>query len=117
MRRIPARANQGSSPGSTAPSSCSADPRNPAAPPAPPDNERYRLLFERASVGIISVDREGRAVEANPAVERLLGYEHGALIGVSFTTFTHPDDVEVSKRSYREMVEDRRTSYQYEKRF
>ncbi len=81
------------------------------------DNERFRLLFERASVGIISVDREGRAVEANPAVERMLGYAPGEILGVSFATFTHPDDVEVSEQSYREMVENGRESYQYEKRY
>ncbi len=80
-------------------------------------NERFSLLFDRASVGIISVDRDGRAVEANPAVERMLGYGPGEMIGVSFTTFTHPDDVEVSKELYREMVEDDSSSYQYEKRY
>ena len=31
-------------------------------------------------------------------MERLLGYEHGELIGVSFTTFTHPDDVDAQAR-------------------
>jgi len=30
------------------------------------------MLFERASVGIISVGADGRSVEANPAVERML---------------------------------------------
>jgi diguanylate cyclase (GGDEF)-like protein/PAS domain S-box-containing protein len=81
------------------------------------DNERFRLLFERASVGIISMDRDGRAVEANPALEQMLGYEPGQLIGVSFATFTHPDDVQASEQAYRDMVEDGRTSYQYEKRY
>jgi diguanylate cyclase (GGDEF)-like protein/PAS domain S-box-containing protein len=95
----------------------SADPRAGAASPGPHGNERFRLLFDRASVGIISVDRDGRAVEANPAVERMLGYGPGEMIGVSFTTFTHPDDVEVSKENYREMVENGRPSYEYEKRY
>ena len=117
MRRTHAPGSRASSTGSATPPSSSADPRTGAAASAPQDNERFRLLFDRASVGIISVDREGRAVEANPAVERLLGYEHGELIGVGFTTFTHPDDVEVSKESYREMVENQRGSYQYEKRY
>src|ERR1700750_3222770 len=80
-------------------------------------HERFRMLFERASVGIISVRADGRAVEANPAVERMLGYGPGEILGVSFTTFTHPDDVEVSKENYRGMVEDGLSSYEYEKRY
>ncbi len=111
------RGHRASSSGPATQPSGPGDPRTPAEPPAAYGNERFRLLFDRASVGIISVDREGRAVEANPAVERMLGFAPGEMIGVSFTTFTHPDDVEVSKQHYREMVENGRPSYEYEKRY
>jgi diguanylate cyclase (GGDEF)-like protein/PAS domain S-box-containing protein len=117
MRRTPARANRASSNGPAEQPGGSADPRTASAPSPTQANERFRLLFDRASVGIISVDRDGRAVEANPAVERMLGYGPGEIIGVSFTTFTHPDDVEVSKQHYQEMVENGRPSYEYEKRY
>ena len=117
MRRTHARGDRVSSPDSDAPPSRSADPGSGAPVPASQVNERFRLLFDRASVGIISVDKEGRAVEANPAVERMLGYDPGEMIGVSFTTFTHADDVAVSKQLYREMVEHDGGSYQYEKRY
>jgi diguanylate cyclase (GGDEF)-like protein/PAS domain S-box-containing protein len=117
MRRAQAHANRASSTGPAQRPGGSADPRTAGQAQGGPDNERFRLLFERASVGILSVDREGRAVEANPAVERMLGYGPGEMIGVSFATFTHPDDVAASAQSYREMVENGRTSYQYEKRF
>ncbi|MBV9606289.1 MAG: EAL domain-containing protein [Solirubrobacterales bacterium] len=68
-------------------------------------------------MGIISVGRDGRAVEANPAVERMLGYDAGELVGVRFTEFTHPDDVEISEQQYRQMIKQGRSSYQYEKRY
>jgi diguanylate cyclase (GGDEF)-like protein/PAS domain S-box-containing protein len=116
MRRAHARADAASSTGSAKRPGGAADPSIAGQTLGEQDNERFRLLFERASVGIISVNREGRAVEANPAVERMLGYEPGELIGVSFATFTHPDDVTASEQAYRQMVEDGRTSYQYEKR-
>jgi PAS domain S-box-containing protein len=89
---------------------------NASATPAPA-NERFRRLFERASVGIISIGPDGRAVEANPAVEQMLGYGSGELVGVSFTEFTHPDDVEASKRFYEELLDGGRASYQHEKRY
>jgi diguanylate cyclase (GGDEF)-like protein/PAS domain S-box-containing protein len=116
MRRAQAHANRASSIGRAQRPGDSADPRTADQAQGGQYNERFRLLFERASVGILSVDQEGRAVEANPAVERMLGYGPGEMIGVSFATFTHPDDVAGSEQSYREMVENGRTSYQYEKR-
>ncbi len=81
------------------------------------ENERFRMLFERASVGIISVGPDGRTVEANPAIERLLGYDPGELVGMSFTAFTHPEDVDVSKGLFQELLDRERPSYQYEKRY
>jgi diguanylate cyclase (GGDEF)-like protein/PAS domain S-box-containing protein len=80
-------------------------------------NERFRVLFERASVGIITVGPDGRAVEANPAIERMLGYGSGGLVGVSFTEFTYPDDLEISKCLFQELLDGERPSYQYEKRY
>jgi diguanylate cyclase (GGDEF)-like protein/PAS domain S-box-containing protein len=82
-----------------------------------PSNERFRMLFERASVGIISVGPDGRAVEANPAVEQMLGYGAGELVAVSFRELTHPDDVDVSARFWDELLDGRRASYQYQKRY
>jgi diguanylate cyclase len=80
-------------------------------------NQRFRLLFERASVGIISVGPGGRAIEANPAIEQMLGYGSGELVGVAFTEFTHPEDVGESKRLYQELIDNERDSYQCEKRY
>jgi len=37
--------------------------------------ERFRLLFEGASVGLALVDPEGRVVQANPGFQRLVGGE------------------------------------------
>jgi PAS domain S-box-containing protein len=42
-----------------------------------------RSLFENASQGILTVDREGRIVDANAMMQKLFGYEHSELIGAS----------------------------------
>ena len=42
-------------------------------PPRPVDDEgaqRYRAVFDTASIGVIELDREGRVVDANPAFRR-----------------------------------------------
>jgi diguanylate cyclase (GGDEF)-like protein/PAS domain S-box-containing protein len=119
MRRTRARKHRASSTGPDASPSGYATPA--AAPTGGPNptepGEHFRMLFDRASVGIIAVGADGCAVEANPAVERMLGYGPGELIGLSFATFTHPDDVEFSKRLYREMLETERAAFEYSKRY
>jgi diguanylate cyclase (GGDEF)-like protein/PAS domain S-box-containing protein len=80
-------------------------------------NGGFRLLFERASVGIISVGPDGRAIDANPAIGRMLGYGPGELVGMTFTEFTHPEDLDGSKRLYKELLNNERSSYQCEKRY
>ena len=45
--------------------------------------ERFRLLVEASSVGMVLVDAEGTIVMSNPAAESMLGYEEGGLDGIS----------------------------------
>ena len=117
MRRTDSRADRAASNGTAQSPAGSADPAGAPVRAQSGSNERFRMLFERASVGIISVGADGRAVEANPAIERMLGYGPGELVGVSFTEFTHPEDLDVSKGLYQELLDGQRPSYQYEKRY
>ncbi|MDP4197249.1 MAG: PAS domain S-box protein, partial [Bacteroidota bacterium] len=55
--------------------------------------ERFRKVFENAAIGIIIGDLDGRVININPALERMLGYSSGELHGKPFYEFTHPDDV------------------------
>jgi PAS domain S-box-containing protein len=50
------------------------------------------ILTEQAPVGICLIGAQGQIVLANPALERMLGYPRGALVGESFWTLLHPDD-------------------------
>ena len=51
---------------------------------------RYRDLFERAPVGYVRVDRTGPILEANQAIEALLGAEPGGLTGRKLYEFVTP---------------------------
>jgi diguanylate cyclase (GGDEF)-like protein/PAS domain S-box-containing protein len=46
---------------------------------------RFRTLFEGASIGILRLDRDGIAIEANPALEQMLGFNADELIGSRFS--------------------------------
>ncbi|MDX6566199.1 MAG: hypothetical protein QOE10_1861, partial [Gaiellales bacterium] len=55
---------------------------------------RYRTIFDCASMGIVRAHRSGRLVEANRAIEQMLGYTADELRTMRFREYTHPDDVE-----------------------
>ncbi len=56
--------------------------------------ERYRVLFEKASEAVVVV-MHGVIQAANPMAEKLLGMPHAALIGEDVLTFLHPEDREM----------------------
>ncbi|HVB90912.1 MAG TPA: diguanylate cyclase [Acidimicrobiales bacterium] len=54
--------------------------------------QRFRSLVQRASDMILVVDPGGTYASESPAVERLLGWEHGHRLGMPTIGFVHPDD-------------------------
>ncbi|MBI1389491.1 MAG: PAS domain S-box protein [bacterium] len=57
---------------------------------------RFRVIFDHAAVGIALADLNGYVITANPALHTMLGYNpaENELSGVHFADFTHPDDIE-----------------------
>jgi len=54
--------------------------------------QRFRSLFQDASVGTVLVTPSGEFVQANRAFCQFLGYPEEELAGKSVLAFTHPDD-------------------------
>jgi diguanylate cyclase (GGDEF)-like protein/PAS domain S-box-containing protein/putative nucleotidyltransferase with HDIG domain len=77
---------------------------------------RYRTMFEGASAGILRVRADGHIVEANPAMERMLGYTAAELAAMGFREYTHADDVEHNLALFTELMAGERESFQLEKR-
>lgn len=77
---------------------------------------RYRTIFEGASIGILRVEADGRMVEANPAMERMLGYTAAELAEMDLRQYTHAEDVECNLALFKELMAGERDSYQLEKR-
>ena len=73
-------------------------------------------IFDGASIGIVRADRTGRVIEANPAMEQMLGYTAAELAAMRFQEYTHPDDVEQNLRLFNEIMDGPRDAYQFEKR-
>jgi PAS domain S-box-containing protein len=54
----------------------------------------YRALFEHAPDGILIADGHGRYLDANPAICRMLGYEHDELVGRSAADIVAPEETQ-----------------------
>ena len=78
---------------------------------------RFRRLFESSPQGIAVVSRDGRVLEANPALGQILGRTSDELVGLSFTDFTHPDDCAVDVGLYAQLMAGDLAHYELEKRY
>lgn len=78
---------------------------------------RFRGVFENAGLGIALLDETGTILEANPALESMLGYEPGGLRHCSFAELTHPEDLEADQQRFDELTAGARDEYQLEKRY
>ncbi len=78
---------------------------------------RFRSIFEGAAVGIALVDPDGRIVESNPALERMLGYSQEELRLHLINDFTIPDEGNRCRSLFKELLEGSRESYQVEKQY
>ena len=77
---------------------------------------RFRTVFEFAAIGI-AIDVESRLVQTNRALQEMLGYTADEFREMLFTDFTHPDDVETSRRLARGLREGKYDNYWIEKRY
>jgi PAS domain S-box-containing protein len=74
-------------------------------------------IFRHTATGIALVDREGRLVTCNPAMQTILGYSEAELRTMSFADLTHADDVTTDVELYDELRAGRRDTYQQAKRY
>jgi PAS domain S-box-containing protein len=77
---------------------------------------RFATIFDGAAIGITRTGSEGR-LEANVALQKMLGYSAQELAATSFREYTHPDDVEYNLVLFNDLLAGRRDTYQLEKRY
>lgn len=78
---------------------------------------RFRGVFERAYIGISITDLEGRVLEANHSLARILGYPRHELLGLNVAEFTHPDDQVLEALHVAELMSGKRDAFRMEKRY
>ena len=79
--------------------------------------ERFRNAFESAGIGMAIVGLDGRWVRVNQTLCEIVGYPADVLLEKTFQEITHPDDLAADLANVQELLDDRRRSYQMEKRY
>ncbi len=77
----------------------------------------FRLMFEKAAVGMAFVDRSGCAIESNEALQEMLGYSRRELRQTSLTQLTFPLDRKIDRDLFGEIMAGKWNGYVVEKRF
>ena len=78
---------------------------------------RFRAIFEEAGLGIALVLTDGTILNANSALQSMLGYTESELQAMHFIEVTHPDDRETDLEEYRELLTHEQSSYRIQKRY
>ena len=78
-----------------------------------------RAVFDSAAIGITISDRDGRLLESNATISRILGYSAEELRSKHVGEWTHPDDVLTPEqaRQHAELLAGQARYYQREKRY
>ncbi len=78
---------------------------------------RFHSSFDAAAIGMALISLEGRFMQANGALCRIVGYAQAELQQKTFQDITYPDDLDTDLALLREMMAGTRDSYQMEKRY
>lgn len=79
--------------------------------------ERFRLTFERAAVGMAHVAPDGRWLMVNEKLLEIVGYSREELLSLSFQEITHPEDLRSDLRCVERLLAGEIRTYSLEKRY
>ena len=80
-------------------------------------DRRWVGLYENTAVGIALVDRDGKIVLANPALQRMLGYGREDIVGVSLIEITEASQRDMTKRNVHGLFDGKLPNYKVQKRY
>jgi len=79
--------------------------------------KKYRAIFEHSAVGIGRVRPDGTFIEVNQKMCDIVGYTRDELLGKTFMSITHPEDIERSMTMVIRLLSGEMDSYSIEKRY
>ncbi|PKM33834.1 MAG: histidine kinase [Gammaproteobacteria bacterium HGW-Gammaproteobacteria-12] len=79
--------------------------------------QRFLNAFNTAPQGMALVGPDGRWLEVNDELCRMLGYDREELLACTYQQLTHPDDLDADRQNVADLVAGRINAYQMEKRY
>jgi PAS domain S-box-containing protein len=79
--------------------------------------ERFRLAFGNAPIGMALVTREGRWLRVNGSICRMLGYTETELLATTFQALTHPEDLDTDLGLFGQILAGEIDAYAIDKRY
>jgi PAS domain S-box-containing protein len=79
--------------------------------------ERFRMTFEQAAVGVAHVGLDGIFLRINQRFCDIVGYSKEEMLTRTFQDITHPDDLEADLEYVRQVLADEIKTYSIEKRY
>lgn len=78
--------------------------------------EKFRVIFENAGIGIFLADLLGNIHQINGAFKQMIGYEDEEILGKNLKDFVYPDDYKIEWDILSKKVLVRKERYMVEKR-
>jgi PAS domain S-box-containing protein len=79
--------------------------------------ERFRVMFENAGIGIALIDMDRRPLEANATLIGMTGYSPEEFFQLSGAELSYAEDVDIGLPELKAVLEGKLNSYQIEKRY
>jgi diguanylate cyclase (GGDEF)-like protein/PAS domain S-box-containing protein len=79
--------------------------------------ERFHSAFDYASIGMALVGRDGRWLQVNRSLTRILGYEEAKLLATDYQSLINNGDLETVRRGVSQLLSDQIPSIEMEARY
>jgi diguanylate cyclase (GGDEF)-like protein/PAS domain S-box-containing protein len=79
--------------------------------------QRFRLAFETAAIGMALVGMDGQCLKANKSLCKMIGYSEQELLSMRFQNITHLDDLKIDLDQSRRLLAGEISYYRMEKRY
>ena len=79
--------------------------------------DRFRITFTGAAIGMAIIGLDGKFWEVNSALQAMLGYSEVQLRSMTLVQVTHVDDLAVSIHLFDRMLQNQWENYQIEQRY
>jgi PAS domain S-box-containing protein len=81
------------------------------------DEKHFHDIFDQSAAGESIVGLDGRWLDVNDRLCKMLGYSRKEMLSKNFSDVTYPDDIGKSKKVRQDIIEGKISGAEFEKRY